>query len=60
MHSVAALILGIVLQRPPDSSAHGHSRTFEQFFPLVRAIDQRLPRAKRLRVLAADRGPQRT
>lgn len=32
----------------------GISGFFEQFFPLVRAINQTLPRARRLRVLAAD------
>ncbi len=32
----------------------GTSGFFEQFFPLVRAINQRLPPAKRLRVLAGD------
>jgi hypothetical protein len=32
----------------------GESGFFEQFFPLVRAINQKLPPGKRLRVLAAD------
>lgn len=32
----------------------GMSGFFEQFFPLIRAVNQRLPPAKRLRVLAAD------
>ena len=32
----------------------GMSGFFEQVFPLVRAINQKLPPAKRLRVLAAD------
>jgi hypothetical protein len=32
----------------------GTSGFFEQFFPLVRAINQKLPAAKRLRVLAGD------
>jgi hypothetical protein len=32
----------------------GYSGFFEQFFPLVRAINQKLPTAKRLRVLAGD------
>jgi hypothetical protein len=32
----------------------GRSGFFEQFFPLVRAINQKLPPAKRLRVLAGD------
>ncbi len=32
----------------------GMSTFFEQFFPLVRAINQKLPAAKRLRVLAGD------
>lgn len=32
----------------------GESGSFEQFFPLVRAINQKLPTTKRLRVLAAD------
>jgi hypothetical protein len=32
----------------------GYSGFFEQFFPLVHAINQKLPTAKRLRVLAGD------
>ena len=32
-----------------------YSAFYEQFFPLVRAINQRLPANKRLRVLAGDR-----
>jgi hypothetical protein len=32
----------------------GHSGFFEQFFPLVRAINQKLPPERRLRVLAGD------
>ncbi|HEV2711016.1 MAG TPA: hypothetical protein VGU67_12435 [Edaphobacter sp.] len=32
----------------------GESGFFEQFFPLIRAINQKLPPGKRLRVLAAD------
>jgi hypothetical protein len=32
----------------------GISEFFEQFFPLVRAINQKLPQSKRLRVLAGD------
>jgi hypothetical protein len=40
--------------RNTTQSMCGHSGFFEQFFPVVRAINQRLPPAKRLRVLAGD------
>ena len=40
--------------RNTTQSMCGTSGFFEQFFPLVRAINQRLPPGKRLRVLAGD------
>jgi hypothetical protein len=40
--------------RNTTQSMCGESGFFEQFFPLVRAINQKLPPAKRLRVLAGD------
>jgi hypothetical protein len=40
--------------RNTTQSMCGMSGFFEQFFPLVRAINQKLPRGKRLRVLAGD------
>jgi hypothetical protein len=40
--------------RNTTQSACGESGFFEQFFPLVRAINQKLPAGKRLRVLAGD------
>jgi hypothetical protein len=40
--------------RNTTQSMCGYSGFFEQFFPLVRAINQKLPTAKRLRVLAGD------
>ena len=40
--------------RNTTQSMCGQSGFFEQFFPLVRAINQKLPTTKRLRVLAGD------
>ena len=40
--------------RNTTQSMCGESSFFEQFFPLVRAINQKLPSTKRLRVLAGD------
>ena len=40
--------------RNTTQSMCGQSGFFEQFFPLVRAINQKLPPAERLRVLAGD------
>ncbi len=40
--------------RNTTQSMCGESGFFEQFFPLVRAINQKLPPSKRLRVLAGD------
>lgn len=40
--------------RNTSQSMCGMSGFFEQFFPLVRAINQKLPAGKRLRVLAGD------
>ena len=40
--------------RNTTQSACGRSGFFEQFFPLVRAINLKLPQGKRLRVLACD------
>jgi hypothetical protein len=40
--------------RNTTQSMCGNSGFFEQFFPLVRAINQKLPSEKRLRVLAGD------
>jgi hypothetical protein len=40
--------------RNTTQSMCGQSAFFEQFFPLVRAINQKLPTTKRLRVLAGD------
>ena len=40
--------------RNTTQSMCGQSGFFEQFFPLVRAINQKLPATKRLRVLAGD------
>lgn len=40
--------------RNTTQSMCSQSAFFEQFFPLVRAINQKLPRTKRLRVLAGD------
>jgi hypothetical protein len=40
--------------RNTTQSMCGTSGFFEQFFPLVRAINQKLPRGKQLRVLAGD------
>jgi hypothetical protein len=40
--------------RNTTQSMCGYSGFFEQLFPLVRAINQRLPTTKRLRVLAGD------
>jgi hypothetical protein len=40
--------------RNTTQSMCGNSAFFEQFFPLVRAINQKLPSEKRLRVLAGD------
>jgi hypothetical protein len=40
--------------RNTTQAACGQSGFFEQFFPLVRAINQRIPAGKRLRVLAGD------
>ncbi len=43
-----------VWRNTTQSMMCGRSAFFEQFFPLVRAINQRLPPNKRLRVLAGD------
>jgi hypothetical protein len=43
-----------VWRNTTQSMMCSHSAFFEQFFPLVRAINQRLPPNKRLRVLAGD------
>jgi hypothetical protein len=40
--------------RNTTQSMCGQSGFFEQFFPLVRAVNQKLPTTKRLRVLAGD------
>ena len=40
--------------RNTTQSMCGQSGFFEQFFPVVRAINQKLPITKRLRVLAGD------
>src|SRR5215467_546741 len=40
--------------RNTTQSMCGQSGFFEQFFPLIRAINQKLPTTKRLRVLAGD------
>src|ERR1051325_8055230 len=43
-----------VWRNTTQSTMCSQSAFFEQFFPLVRAINQRLPQNKRLRVLAGD------